>query len=108
MATILSLRQNLELAEYLKAQNEELKGLNYSQISTKATTDLGFAISKNNLRHVAKEMGISLSCQSRKLKATPGSVNKLLAKSIVKIAAELGIEIDENVKRLANGVRMEF
>lgn len=107
MPSILSLRQSIQLADYLKSQNGELKGLNASQIATKSSTDLGFVVSKANLRHVSKEIGILLPKQRRQLKATPGNVNKLLAKAILKIADELGIAIDENVKRLANGIRLD-
>lgn len=110
MRSQLTYEEFFRLAEYLKANKERIQQErpSYRAVARQATSELGREYSERNVQTAARICDMAWTpCRNGKLHASPRDVSRVLARSILMIADALDIEIEEKVRRIASGRRLD-
>jgi len=104
-------RQLFALADYIKAHSEQIRAErpSYAAVARQAGGELGFACSENNIRTVAD--ACEMTWTPRRVcggsRASRRHVSRILARAVLEIADALDIKLDQDVRRIAHGRRIE-
>ena len=104
-------RQLIALAKYLDAHSEQIRAErpSYEAVARQAGGELGFTCSENNIRAVAEacEMTWTPRRDPEGSRASRRHVSRMLARAVLEIADALDIKLDQDVRRIAHGRRVE-
>jgi hypothetical protein len=115
MSIGLTFSQRFKVYEFLKLIGKEIeeKRMRTHHVATKATDSLGFRVTKNHIRGLAKEAGIKFSVApapgEKRGAAQPGRVasanamkrDQILAKYIIELSTQLGVNLPQEICDIA-------
>lgn len=103
-------KQFLRLARYVEAHGEQLHAErpSYAEVARRASSELGFACTESNIRAAADACDLTWTARrTAGPRASSKYVNRILARGIVEIADALDIKVDQDLRRIACGRRVE-